>query len=273
MVKKLYEYHFKKTGRRGLILQIDDGFGEIAPLPGFSRETFSEAKKEAFDVLFEKKEPSLPSVKFGFMTAKKPFLNAPIKAPLCALNRPHSGCTTLKLKVGELSLEQASNLISKYLGKYKLRVDFNKKWPLENILRFASVFKKEDFEYLEDPGQSLEDLVIFSKKTDYPIALDHFREEDTKDIASLKALVIKPTLWGYIPKMKKIPITFSSSYESSLGILLIAQMSSSNTPLGLDTFSEDLLNPPLKVEDGFLCWSPSTNPIAFEKLCLLATVP
>ena len=40
---KLYEYTLEK---KGLILESDLGFGEISPLPGFSKETFDEAKGE-----------------------------------------------------------------------------------------------------------------------------------------------------------------------------------------------------------------------------------
>ena len=257
---KLYEYSLK---RKGLIIQIGDGWGEIAPLPGFSKETFEEAKQEALDVLFDKKTPTLPSVIFGFSSAKRPL--TPVRVPLCALHKPHSGCKTLKLKLGHLSVDEAIKLVKEYIGKYSLRLDFNQKWSLSQALSFARNFKKTDFEYLEEPVKEYEDLLYFSEETGFPIALD----ESRKLVPTVKALVVKPTLWGEIPK-SDIPIVLSSSYESSLGILQIAALSNSNLPQGLDTFSPDFINPPIRVEDGYLTWTPSKNPVDTSKLCLIA---
>ncbi len=260
---RLYEYTLK---RRGLIVQIGDGWGEIAPLPGFSKETFEEAKQEALEVLFEKKSPTLPSVVFGFSSAKHPLTS--VRVPLCALRIPHSGCKALKLKLGDLSVDEAIKLVKQYIGKYSLRLDFNQKWTLKQALAFTKHFQKTDFEYLEEPVKAYEDLVRFSKMTGFPIALD----ESRKMVPTVKALVIKPTLWGKIPE-STLPIVLSSSYESSLGILQIAALSSSELPQGLDTFSPDFINPPITIEDGYLTWEPSKNPVDTSQLCLIATAP
>ncbi len=77
---KLYEYNLHK---RGLILEIDSLFGEIAPLPGFSRETFEEALKETIEWIKTKKEPTLPSVRWGIECAQRPL--KPVHLPLCSL--------------------------------------------------------------------------------------------------------------------------------------------------------------------------------------------
>lgn len=260
---KLYEYTLK---RKGLIVQIGNGWGEIAPLPGFSKETFSQAKQEALDVFFDKKKPTLPSVIFGFSSAQKPLTS--VKVPLCALHTPHSGCKTLKLKLGDLSVDEAIKRVKEYIGKYILRLDFNQKWTLSQALSFAKHFQKTDFEYLEEPVKEFEDLLFFSNETGFPIALD----ESRKLVPNVKALVIKPTLWGTVPE-SKVPIVLSSSYESSIGILQIAALSNSSLPQGLDTFSPDFITPPITIEDGYLTWKPSKNPVDTSKLCLIATVP
>ena len=257
---KLYEYTFEK---KGLILESDVGFGEISPLPGFSKETFEEAKWETLQVLKNKRKPSLPSVIFGFSNVNKPL--TPIKVPLCALHKPHSGCKALKLKLGNLSVENAIAHVKRYLGKYSLRLDFNQKWSLSQALEFASHFEKTDFEYLEEPVKEYKDLLEFSIKIGFPLALD----ESKKRVPSVKALVIKPTLWGTIPKTD-LPIVLSSSYESSLGILQIAMLNRSKIPQGLDTFKTDLLDPPLKIENGYLVWEGSKNPVDKSKLCPIA---
>lgn len=266
-MKRLYEY------KKSLILQIGEGWGEISPLPGFSKETFLDAKKEILEVLFDNKKATLPSVIFGLSQAAIPFSHSPLKVPLCSLNTPKPGCTTLKLKLGHLNVLDAIALVNQYIGKYHLRLDFNQKWTLSNALEFANHFSPSCFEYLEEPVNSYEDLIQFSHLTKFPIALDEtLLLKSGLEIPTFTCAVIKPTLWGHIPSLSK-PIVLSSSYESSLGILQIARLSASNIPLGLDTFSPDLLNPPLGSENGYLTWTPSQNPINTEKLCLLATVP
>jgi O-succinylbenzoate synthase len=273
MVKNLYEYHLPDRNRKGLILQINNGWGEIAPLPGFSKETLEDAKKEILAVLFVNKQPTLPSVIFGLSSAQMPFLSDPLKVPLCALHHPKPGCTTLKLKLGHLEVGEAVDLVKQYVGKYRLRLDCNRKWTLPEALHFASHFHSSDFEYLEEPVNTYADLVEFSIRTQFPIAVDEsLREHSCTDIPTLKAAVIKPTLWGYIPSIP-VPIVLSSSYESSLGILHIARLAKSEIAQGLDTFTPDFINPPIRIENGFLMWDPSKHLIDTTQLCLIATVP
>ncbi|MCP1328383.1 o-succinylbenzoate synthase, partial [Halomonas sp. 707D4] len=63
------------THREGLLVGIDGQWGEIAPLPGFSKETLAEAEAEALACLaaLERGEPAsprLPSVQFGLGCAR-----------------------------------------------------------------------------------------------------------------------------------------------------------------------------------------------------------
>ncbi len=270
MVKRLYQYSLPGRNREGLLLQTEEGWGEIAPLPGFSLETLSQAKAEILDVLRFNKKPTLPSVLFGLSV--KPL--SPIKVRLAALNNPKPDCGTLKLKLGHLSVDEGVALVKKYVGKYRLRLDCNRKWNLSQALLFVSYFHPSDFEYLEEPVDRYEDLVQFSDQTKFPIAVDEsLRENSCLNIPTLAAAIIKPTLSGGVP-LVPFPIILSSSYESSLGILQIAQLANPEIPQGLDTFSPDFLDPPLRIENGYLTWSPSSKtPIDIKQLCLLATVP
>lgn len=261
-MKRLYKY--TKANREGLLLQVDDEWGEIAPLPGWSKESLGQAQNEILQVLFENKQPTLPSVIFGLSTSAL----TPIRIPLCALHRPHDGCTTLKLKLGHLTVDDAIACVKQYVGKYRLRIDCNRKWTLLQALCFAKHFLPSDFEYWEEP---VDDLIQFSKMTNFPIALDETLRENI-DIPTAKFAVIKPTLTGVIPNIS-LPIVLSSSYESSIGILQIARLGNPKLAHGLDTFTPDYLNPPITVENGYLTWFPSKNPIDTSKLCLIASAP
>src|SRR5689334_9739926 len=86
-----YELPLVKKGcRRGLVLQLIDSqnkisWGEIAPLPGRSQETFHDACTQILRLLNRGKiaEELLPSVAFGLDSALTPFF--PVTAPCYAL--------------------------------------------------------------------------------------------------------------------------------------------------------------------------------------------
>lgn len=259
----LYSYQFKT--RKGLILQLDTGFGEIAPLPGFSKETFDEAMEETLRWIHKGIEPTSPSVRWGIECAKRP-LNS-VHLPLCALG-PKEGFTTVKLKLGHLSVTQAVAFVKKYIGQFSLRLDCNRAWTLSQALKFASHFKRDDFAYLEEPVQSVEELIEFSKQTAFPIALDESIHCDWSKIPSLKAIVVKPMLIGHVPPVPPhLDLILSSSYESPLGLLHIANRAANLLPLGLDTpFDPSLLTSPLSISSGIFSWNSTSPPI---NLCAL----
>lgn len=275
---KLYRYSIPLNARNwkvreGLILQSDVGFGEIAPLPGFSRETLAEALAETLSVLRTGKEPTLPSVRFGFACAQKPLRS--VHLPLCALE-PRPGFSTIKLKLGHLPLPEAIALVKQHLGLH-LRLDCNRAWTLNEALAFASHFKPTDFAYLEEPLRRFEDLVSFSHLTRFPIALDESISSDWTQIPTLKALVVKPTLLGAIPLIPPhLDLILSSSYESGLGLLhiaLLAQERNLTHPIGLDTYralQDDILTTTIHCSEGYFSWNYSDPPIEFSKLCPIA---
>jgi len=255
MAVKLYRYRF--STREGLIVQIDDGWGEIAPLPGFSKETLEEARRELIHCLQSGAPPTLPSVRWGLTCASQKYDSSPLSLPLCAFKIPFPGSTHLKLKSAES--------IPSYLGKYRLRLDCNRSWTLEQALRFAEKFDPKEFDYLEEPVANFEDLKKFSEQTAFPIAVDEsFREGAPYwELPSLVAVVIKPMLTGHIPHLP-YPVVLSSSFETSLGILQIARKANPHLPHGLHTFANDLLDPPLQAHSGRL--HASEHRISFEKL-------
>jgi O-succinylbenzoate synthase len=198
--------------------------------------------------------------------------------PVCAFQSPEIGNSFLKIKVGHLTLKEAIKLARQYYLNYRLRIDCNQKWSLDEALYFTSHFSPNDFDYLEEPVGNLNDLITLSKKTNFPIAVDELALNPLiAQIPTLKAIVAKPMLLGKIPTHPIIPTILSSTYETSLGHLLIArQASEKSLPLGLGTFSlcsDNILSPPLTSAEGFLQWNPSGPPINLSKLCLIAHAP
>ncbi len=259
MVKKLFRYQLQN--REGLILQCGDHFGEIAPLSGFSKETLAEAEAELKLWIDENRTPTLPSVCFGTWCAQRPLHS--VRLPLCALG-PKKGYPAMKLKLGHLPVLEAVDLVKRQSGI--LRIDCNRKWTLDEAIDFTTHFKLTDFAYMEEPT---EDLVEFSKRTGFPIAVDESIGKDWSKIPTLRAVVIKPTIVGRIPYIPKyLDLVLSSSYESGLGLLHIANLAQKDLPVGLDTvFENDLLTNPIQCSNGEFIWEKKEPILKFEKLC------
>jgi O-succinylbenzoate synthase len=250
--------------REGLIIASHHGYGEISPLPGFSRETFEEAKAEILAVLKNGATPTLPSVRFGLSCVQRKLSS--IHLPLCALG-PRPNFPTIKLKLGHLPMGEAIALTKQHLH-LNLRLDCNRAWTLDQALHFAGHFKPTDFAYLEEPLQNWEDLIMFSQRTHFPIALDESIHNDWSQIPSLKAIVVKPTIVGYIPEVPShLDLILSSSYETGLGLLHIAHLAQNTLPIGLDTYRQkDLLINPIQCRDGYFSWQATDPPIQFKHL-------
>lgn len=282
-MKRLYRYRLPlKNGsnREGLILQINSGYGDIAPLPGFSKETLDEAMEEAVRLLpqFPHALPTLPSVQFALFCALKPFPKiGSIRAN--SLDTHKSGFESIKLKVGSLSLHEAIERIRQIPRRIKIRLDFNRRWPLDRLLALASHYSPDDFEYWEEPASSFSDLLSLSKMTEFPLAVDEsIPTTPYWEIPTLKALVVKPTLLGHVPSPPSgVDLIFSSAYESGIGAIHLASLASQHSPQcahGLDPYShltEDLLAERPSLNKGIFQWNLTDTKLEHPSLCLIAS--
>ncbi len=270
--------------REGLIVRLineigQEGIGEIAPLPGRSIETFSEAlaftKKIRDRFLKQDFTPALflPSVMFGMEMALSSILFPMTKdIPFKLYSN--------KLKLKNLNVKEAVNLCKKEKGP--LRIDLNRKWDLAKTVEFCSHFHPADFLYVEDPVSVFTDLEKFYDQTGFPYAVDEYLSEHPLDrllkLRGLSHLVIKPTLHGGLQRCKAIatevnmiPCIFSSCYETGIGLMHIAKIGAllnPNEPIGIDThsiFQEQLFffNPQEKLIKKELYHNP---PIAWNTL-------
>lgn len=273
---------FCKESRKGAILKIEKdtgeiGWGEIAPLPGWSQENLDDACKQAEKFLKKKtsSEPLYPSVSFAIESALSP--HQPSSHPVAALLMGNEkeilkkadkiikqGYTTAKLKVAGMATETAAELIKELKDKLKLRIDVNRAWNLKQSLDFFSAFSADDFEYIEEPVNDLKALPFFT----HPFALDETLRELTFDkipkLPLLKAFIFKPTLMGGYSVCRKLmslgkEIVLSAAFESGIGIAQIASFVSElnlpTHPLGIDTYTylkRDLLEQPLDFSKGIL---------------------
>lgn len=276
----------KLTQRVGFIIELtlngQKGYGEIAPLPGFSLETIEEAGVEAqaqLELWMTSDQPIdydalVPSVAFGLSTAmyelegKLPRDGNYLPAPLCTgdpdelipVLNAMQGDKVAKVKVGLYEPIRDGMLVNLFLESIPdltLRLDANRAWTPEKAQQFAKYISpslRQRIVFIEEPCQKPGDSLSFAINTGIAIAWDETLQHAIArpdfrldDLTGVKAIVIKPTLIGSLPrcvqlieKAKSLGIkaVISSSIESSLGLSQLARFSKWQLPdvtPGLDT--------------------------------------
>lgn len=223
--------------REGLLLELHDeegnaGWGEAAPLPGFSRESAADAARQfvAFSGSGALEEEPYPSVRFAMELARLNLraaasgellpsllspaprdtveLNAlisgdPQDAPAEASRLRQTGYRAVKLKVGGRTVEEdavSARRVADALGGVSLRLDANRAWSLEEALAFARGIEGLQVEYIEEPLADPALLPRFAAQSGLPVALDEslagMPAAALKDHDYASAVVLKPTLLG-----------------------------------------------------------------------------
>ena len=228
-----------RTHRGGLLVCLGhgdySGLGDIAPLPGFSAESLTEAQawaevlaREILDSPLHTLDLSAfkipPSVRFGFElalcnldTAMKKQPPHDVSAVACCglighqknqqIHLAHSLVSldyrAVKLKLGRQSLEEDLNTVHSICGKYpqlEVRVDANRSWSIRAAKKFVRATRHLRLDYLEEPLKDKTELIEFARNCTIPIALDEtLREQDAgkyHKVADVR--VLKPTLAGGI---------------------------------------------------------------------------
>lgn len=269
--------------REGLILHTtfsdnSSGWGEIAPLPGRSKETLAEAKEQLLQALHGKlRLPPLPSVAFGLECALTPYKPPADPFPLWALlagtpdaiqekakRAEHERFGAIKVKVSNLSPSDAERVIEPLIGKFELRIDVNRAWSFNEAVALFSRLPVNAIACIEEPTHELARLSDFP----FPFALDESLTElpfsKMVGFPQLTTLIIKPTITGGSYALKIIEqlgkkIIFTGAFESGIGTCLIAnfahRLNMTTSPLGLDTYrflQDDLLCQPLDFTQGAL---------------------
>ncbi|HEV3269943.1 MAG TPA: enolase C-terminal domain-like protein [Candidatus Rhabdochlamydia sp.] len=245
-----------------------EAWAEIAPLPGRSKETIDEALNQLIHVLKGKKTSYLyPSISFALATALKQLSFPPI--PICALLSgskqeimqqallaEQKGFSSVKIKISQLSLEDAFTLLDQLRKIFSLRVDANQCFSFQEAIHFFGQFPSLAFDFIEEPTWETSRLADFS----HPFGLDETLEKNPnfmfENLVNCKAIVVKPMIQGFFAtkklmkrlEKKRMKLIFSSCYESGLGLMQIAHLAMQTKlyPLGLDTqslFTEDILTP------------------------------
>lgn len=262
--------------RKGVLLHIAASNGrettvEISPLPGHSLETFEDARQQLTQIQRRImttwwSKPALkalrrmelyPSVYFALETAILDLLDpvegedevktysllfgTPDEILSCARDLETEGQTEIKVKLGHLTPQGAHEIIDALKDRFRIRLDFNRKWDGEDSIAFCKHYPDDQFVYMEEPCQNPKELIDFP----YPFALDEslrdFSYSSLLSAQNLNALILKPTLHYPLTQFlqTEVPCIVTSSFESAVGIgqirCLIKRLGLENTHHGLDT--------------------------------------
>ncbi|MCI0301403.1 o-succinylbenzoate synthase [Cronobacter sakazakii] len=258
--------------RDGLLVRLSDngreGWGDIAPLPGFSDETLDAALSAARDWLraWQRGDaqplPEVASVAFGLSLAQAELHGTlPVAAnyhtaPLCTGDPDElfarlaglPGKKVAKIKVGLYEAVRDGmvvNLLLEAIPDLTLRLDANRAWtPLkaQQFAKYVNPAYRSRIEFIEEPCKTPDDSRAFAAETGIAIAWDEsLRERDFSITAEpgLRAVIIKPTLTGSLQTVQQqvaqahaqyLTAVISSSIESSLGLNQLARLAAWLTP-------------------------------------------
>ncbi len=269
-----------QTHREGLLVRraiagICHGWGEIAPLPGFSLETLDSVVQGLRDRYVGSGNPPPPSVTCGMEMAQLQW-NASLAADsglrrttlrVCALLTGDAGAVlakatkvsaagyeAVKLKVGRRALDDDIRLVRevrRVIGsRITLRLDANRAWSFCEARVFAEGIKDLGIAFVEEPLLNPGQLPEMARHM--PVALDETLAElalgDLPQHRYAKAIVIKPmllggpgvsTAWAEHATQLGITPVISAAYETGIGILGLmhtAGQITADAPQGLDTY-------------------------------------
>jgi O-succinylbenzoate synthase len=225
--------------RDGIVLKIEDetgatGYGEVAPLSGFSKETLQSANA-SLEAFLQTDTPEAlsvpPSVEFGVESA---YLSLMANKNKCDINQvifPYSknripvhhqligsieeceqqvkeyqnnGTTTFKLKVGAQSLQddlyKIKRIVSTFKSDTRLRLDANRRWTFDDARAACKELNSLPIEFIEEPTDHPKYLMDLKEETDIPIAIDEtFQENSSVPLLGLPyvdVIIIKPSFIG-----------------------------------------------------------------------------
>jgi O-succinylbenzoate synthase len=282
--------------RKGLLVYNPEsgGWGDAAPLPGFSKESVEEIQDE-----FHAERDGanrFPSVRFAVECAgSEPgfsvppvgvnFLWVPAMEPLGDLLKRLETvmAPVVKIKLGpEPDLHLVRELLSARRD-VRFRLDPNRRWTPETLVSVFQKLPEDSLDYIEEPLPDPEQYSGVWDRMPVPIGLDESLLEGVRaEIAAhphVKALVIKPTLmgnaadrapWIRLAAESGKQVVWSSCFESGVGLWHLARLASETggAASGLDTgrvFLEDLVEPRPLPSGGMLeCKGWSLRPEMLE---------
>jgi o-succinylbenzoate synthase len=255
--------------REGLLLRLrtkggGSGWGEIAPLPGFSRETMAEALSELQQWRTAGHPEAYPFVSKAAMhgveqATEESFgraasgdrhswvdLNALVTGSADQVVEQTEaavacGYRAVKLKVGGRAPDEDVRIVRRVAAitgsVAALRLDANRAWTLQEAKAFLEGVGDLAIEYIEEPLREPASLFELAAVSSVPLALDETLREDParwRDLlAVVSVVVLKPMLMGGRAATLAVATeaaghgampVLSSAFESGVGMRNLVRM-------------------------------------------------
>jgi O-succinylbenzoate synthase len=210
-------------------------YADISPLQGYSQETLNDIIKKLEKIRIQKNLNHIdlyPSMDFAL---NHPLLEGesinPLRYQALVYRhdldiKPLHLFKTLKIKINSFEDNEVISLIKTYSKTHDLRLDAERKPLSKKLLNFL-IEHENHYDYIEEP--------LCHDRKGLKIALDEtlYIEKTMNDFQDVHALIYKPTLCGGLKKIElfleaakkhHLKIILSSSYESSLGLLMLMKL-------------------------------------------------
>jgi len=264
-------HRFRRVDHReAVLIKGPQGWGEFSPFPDYppaiTTRWLASALEAACSPLPLPGRDSIP------VNVTIPVVPPEVAAALVR----ESGSNTAKVKVGDpgASLEddiERLEAVSDALGPAgRIRIDVNGKWSLDEALRNLERLSRFHLEYVEQPVQTLEEMIELRRQCHVPLAADELirLSPDPQSVVEKGAcdvVVLKVQPMGGVGRLMDlasridVPIVVSSALETSVGMYsgLLAASLLPELPFacGLGTVSlleGDSTAEPLVPFDGFI---------------------
>ncbi len=223
-------HRFRRVDHREAVLvRGPTGWGEFSPFPDYPAEVTTRWLASALEAACsELPEPGRHRIP---VNATVPSVSAEVAAALVK----ESGANTAKVKVGDPGLpegadEERLDAVAEALGPDgKIRIDVNARWSLEEATERLTSLSRFEFEYVEQPVATIEEMIELRRRTGIRLAADELVRLSPDPLRVVESgaadvLVVKVQPMGGVSRVLDfaarvhLPVVISSALETSVGM-------------------------------------------------------
>lgn len=207
--------------RRGCLIEGEQGWGEFAPFPDYP---------VAADARWLAAAIEQADGRWPVMQRDEVEVNAIVPAVppgRAAELAGASGCSTIKVKVGDDQDVARVAAIRAVLPDARIRVDVNGAWSVPQAAQRIAELAAFGLEYVEQPVRTFAEMAQLREAVDVPLAADELlrvdrRFDDVAQVADVAVLKVGP-LGGVAATLAAarrvgLPVVISSALDSSIGL-------------------------------------------------------
>lgn len=223
-------HRFRRVDHREAVLvKGPSGWGEFSPFPDYRPEVTTRWLASALEAACSTlPEPGRLRVPFNVTI---PVVQPEVAAALVG----ESGAKTAKVKVGDPGIpagadEERLDAVVEALGPGgKVRIDVNAVWSLEEATERLGKLSRFDFEYVEQPVSTVEEMIELRHRTGVRLAADELVRLSADPLRVVESgaadvLVVKVQPMGGVARVldfasrTTLPVVISSALETSVGM-------------------------------------------------------